>query len=366
MCATPGVLPIPTSPEEITPAWLTGVLRDSRSREGPVVASVEVEPVGVGVGIMSLLFRLTPAYSSGSGPASVVAKMAPPYEQVRQIAAGYRFYETEVAIYRSLSSDLGLSPPRLYHADHEPATDDFVVVMEDLGHLRTSDQLSGCSIGDARLIVTALARHHARWWQDDRLEALPFIRSWELSPYPQYNDQSCKQSWPVVLDRFGDLIPARIRSLGDRWSEIGPPIMEDMPNHPRTLCHGDVRLDNVFFHDDAAGSVTIVDWQIASASPGSADMGYFMSQSLAVDDRRAHEDELTRLYHETLVEGGVHDYAFEEFWDDYRRAVLFCLCYPIQGGAVELVNDRAVALATSMFERSIAGIIDLDADDLMP
>lgn len=366
MRETTGGPGIPSAPEEITTEWLTGVLHGSGTGEDPVVSAIEVEPVGVGIGLMSLLFRLTPTYASGAGPGSVVMKIAPPYEQVREIAAGYHFYEREVAIYTSLGSDLGLRPPHLFCAEHDPATDDFVLVMEDLGHLRNCDQLTGCSIDDARLIVAELARHHARWWEDERLETLPFIQSWAEAPYPQYHDQACKASWPVALERFGHLMPQRIKDLGERWSEIGPALMEDHPHHPRTLCHGDVRLDNVFFHDDGGVPISVVDWQIAGRAPGAGDLSYFMTQSLTVEDRRTYERELTHLYHDTLVTGGVGDYLFEEFWDDYRRGALFCLCYPLQGGAVELVNDRAVALATSMLERSMAAVIDLDADELAP
>ena len=356
---TPGII---AAPEQMTCEWLTAVLRGSGPGDDPVVASVDVEPVGVGVGLMSLLFRLTPTYAAGTGPASVVVKFAPPYPQVREIAAGYHFYEREVAIYQTLGAELALRPPRLYHADHDPDTNDFVVVMEDLGHLRSPDQLDGCPVEDARVIVAELARHHAQWWQSDRLDDLSFLQSWAEPPFPQYHDQAAKQSWPIALERFGDIIPDRIRALGDGWSDIGPALMIDGPNHPSTLCHGDVRLDNVFFHTDGGDPVSIIDWQIAGIGPGANDLAYFTSQSLTVDDRREHEDELTRLYHQTLVDNGVVDYPFDEFWDDYRRSVLFCLCYPLQGGAVELVNDRAVALASGMLERAMAAIIDLDAD----
>ena len=162
-----------------------------------VVDALEIEPVGVGVGIMSLLFRLTPAYASGSGPRSIILKMAPPYEQVRAVAAGYGFYEREVEIYRTLGDEVGLRPP-------------------------------------------------------------------------------------------------------------------------------------------------------------------------ALADRRAHERDLVRLYHDTLVAGGVTDYPFGELWDDYRSTILFCLSYAMGVCAVELANDRAWALAATMLERSIAAIIDLDADELAP
>lgn len=359
-----GVPTIPVTVDEVTPGWLTGALHAGGIEA--VVDALEIEPVGVGVGIMSLLFRLTPDYASGSGPRSIILKMAPPYEQVRAVAAGYGFYEREVEIYRTLGDKVGLRPPALHYADHDAATDDFVVLMEDFRSLRSCDQLDGCSPADAREIVKALAGHHATWWADDRLETLPFVHPWADPPYPQYHLASTTQQWPVVMERFGHLVPDRIRVLGDRWAEIGPPLMEDGPNHPCTLCHGDVRLDNVFFRDGDDDPVSVVDWQIAGVAPGSSDLGYFMSQSLTVADRRAHEQDLVRLYHDTLVAGGVTDYPFGELWDDYRRTILFCLSYAMGVCAVELANDRAEALATVMLERSIAAIIDLDADELAP
>jgi len=352
---------VPTSPDEITPDWLSAAV--AGDGEPISISAVSIEPIGVGIGVMSLLFRLTPTYVSGRGPSSLVAKIAPPYEMVRMIAAGYRFYETEVAIYRNLSPELGMRPPELYYAAHKADTDDFVILMEDFGRLRSDDQLDGCPIGDARDVVHQLALHHAHWWQDERLGE-SYVPRFSRAPYPQFNGQAASMSWPIIDERFGHLIPERIRSLASRWPEIGPPLLEDIENHPLTLCHGDVRLDNIFFHDDDASTVSLVDWAIASAAAGVNDLGYFMSQSLSVEDRRAHEGELTRLYHDTLIENGVTNYSFDDFWLGYRRAILFCLCYPLQAGAVELVNDRAVALATSILERSISAIIDLDADDV--
>jgi hypothetical protein len=353
---------IPADPDGITPEWLTAVLR----RDGDLrVDAVEVEPIGVCIGIMSVLFRVTPTYGSGRGPATVVVKLAPPYEQVRQVAAGYRFYEREVEIYRNLAHELALRPPELFYAAHDPATDDFVIVMEDLGHLHSCDQLQGCGRDEARLVVREMARHHAHWWRDERLGTLPFIQSAAEAPYPQYHEQSTKEAWPVLLERFGDSIPDPIRALGERWNEIGPPIMVGSDDHPATLLHGDLRLDNLFFAADGE-SVYALDWQISFAGGGPTDLAYFTSQSLAVDERRATEADLTRLYHDTLVANGVTDYPFDEFWDDYRRAVLFCFGYPLTGGAVELVNDRAMALAKAMLERSIAAIEDLDAQEMAP
>ncbi len=352
---------VPASREDLTPEWLSSALGGS---DGSVhVSQVEIEPIGVGVGIMSLLFRLTPTYEKGGGPTSLVAKIAPPYEVIRMIAAGYHFYETEVGMYQHLSPELRLRPPALFFAAHDADSDDFVILMEDLGHLRTTDQLDGCRLDDARAIVRQLALHHAHWWEDERL-LQSFVPKFTRAPYPQYNGIAAEQAWPVTEERFGHLMPERIRAIACRWPEVGPPLLVDVENYPLTLCHGDVRLDNIFFHDDSDSTISVVDWQIASAAHGAGDLAYFMSQSLTVEDRRSSEDALTRLYYDTLLENGVTNYSFDDFWLAYRKSILFDLCYPLQAGGGELVNDRAFELVATMLQRSMAAVLDLDADEV--
>jgi len=354
---------VPESPEALTAAWLTDALR--AGGEDLTVADLDVEAIGVGVGIMSLVFRLTPTYEGTKGPATLVVKIAPPWEQIRSIAAGYGFYRREVEIYRNLTSRLGLRPPKCYYGEFNPETQEFVVVIDDLGHLRSVDQLDGCSVADARLIITSLAAHHAKWWGDSSLFDLPYIQTAATPPWPEFNDQGFKQSWPVILERAGDLVPERIVTVGERWSDVGPAIMRKMANHQLTLIHGDVRLDNVFFHTDGGDPVTIIDWQIANIGIGTFDLAYFLSQSLAVEERREHLDDLINLYHATLVEHGVSDYSMDELWADFRMCALFCLTYPVLAGAGELANDRALHLVRTMLERSVRMIIDLDADELV-
>ena len=92
------------------------------------------------------------------------------------IAAGYGMYKREVEIYRELSPELELAPHSHYGAVDEE-TYDFVVIIDDLGHLRSTDQVQGCSVDDARHIVTAVAKHHAQWWNSERLATLPYIQS---------------------------------------------------------------------------------------------------------------------------------------------------------------------------------------------
>ncbi len=77
--------------------------------------------------------------------------------------------------------------------------------------------------------------------------------------------------------------------------------------------------------------------------------------------------DLLRMYHGTLVDNGVKNYSFEACLEDYRKTVLFCLCYPvISGGTYDMSNSRTVELVETMLDRSVSAIVDLNAAELLP
>jgi hypothetical protein len=362
-----GDLPaIPRGIDDITAAWLTAALRHGGAGDDVVVTDFVVEPIGVGVGVMALLYCVRPTYDGEAGPPTVVLKMASIHEPIRQIAKGYRFYEREVGIYNDLAPELSLGTPHCYFARHDPTSDDFVLVLEDLSSMRSCDQVTGCSVADALAVVDALGSFHAQWFANERLLDYAFIERPSDPPYPQYHAQATKADWPVFHERFGSHVPPELNHVGERWYEIGPALMEETANHPWTLAHGDVRLDNIFF-GEGAGDLRIVDWQISYRNSGAFDLAYFLCQSLSVEDRRGHESEILHRYHDTLVANGVSGYDFDELFEDYRRSVLFSFCYPLSAGAnADLVNDRVTELVHAMIDRSVAAILDLDALELTP
>ena len=358
---------IPTTVEKVTPAWLTDALRGSGLLDGGVVTGFNAELIGQGFGLMGLLHRLTPIYDGGSGPATVVLKTPVDHEMTRFVARTFQFYGKEVAFYRTAADRSPLTTPRCLASAHDPESDDFVLLLEDLGDAEVHNQLDGCPPDLAEAAVRALARHHIEFWETPafgkELSWLPY--GWD-PPMPQGVQQGVTMAWEPFLAGFGDHVDDDIRAIGERF----PSVVEEMmyfPEKPTTLAHGDYRLDNLFFrrHEDDT-EVIAIDWQICVRTVGAYDLGYFISQSLTTENRRAHEERLLDVYRSTLAEAGI-DYPADELMEDYRRTVLFCLCYPIQaGGNVELVNDRAVQLVGQMLDRVVAAIRDLDAASLMP
>ena len=354
----------PSTIEDVSADWLTGVLRGS-GFDGAQITDLQVEVIGEGVGIMGLLYRVKLSYSESSAkevPQSVVIKVPSPHEQTRHIARAFMFYGKEIGFYRDAAKDTPLDTPRCYAAHHDPESDDFVLVLEDLDGMEVISQLDGCPIDKAEIAIEALARHHAAFWESERfsedLAWLPF--GWDV-PFPQAIAQGFSQALPTCMEMFPNGVSERIKKVGEKFPTVTSEMME-LADSPVTLAHGDFRLDNLFFQNE---DLKVIDWQICIKTVGGYDVGYFLSQSLTIEDRRNHERDLLDKYRKTLSEIGL-DYPQDRLMEDYRRSVLFCLAYPVQASAAALVNERAVQLVTEMFARVSTAIEDLNADEFLP
>jgi hypothetical protein len=358
----------PTTVDALTPSWLTMALREQAGLGDASVTAVRAEPIGQGVGILCQLARLHLTYddSNVEAPATVIAKIPTLEPQTRQMVALFQFYEREVRFYRELAPRVSLPVARCYYAAHDPGSNDFVLLIEDLGDARIGDQLESCSIEDAERVIDELARLHAAWWNAPELEALDWV--------PDANSEVNRSglmlypmAWPMWKERFGEAVSERVIRAGEALGARYPEILDRLVAGPRTLCHGDCRLDNLFFATDPTHpALRAIDWQIAIRGVGTYDVGYFMTQSLSVDTRRAHEMALLRRYHAALVAGGVTDYGFDQLLEDYRWTALFCFAYPVMGGGLgNLSNERGMALGAAMTARSAAAIEDWKADELL-
>jgi hypothetical protein len=322
----------------------------------------------VGVGLMGLLYRLTVEYRGNdteSMPRTVIVKLPVLIDATRQVAAAYRLYEKEVAFYHQLAPETPLRTPEIYFADHDPDTDNFVLVMQDVGHLRASDQIAGCERDDALAAVAALARHHAAFWNDarfatDELAWLPFGSD---APIPEGVVQGFATYWEPFVEFIGDELSPEIRAVGEWLPGAARDLLSVPEGHAITVSHGDYRLDNLFFDDSRA--VTALDWQITTKAVGGYDFAYFVSQSLSAADRRRYLDELVRTYLGTLADAGI-SYPEDQFWFDVRRTLLFCLVYPVQVMALDLTDPRAAALVREMAQRASSALTEMGALELVP
>ena len=125
---------------------------------------------------------------------------------------------------------------------------------------------------------------------------------------------------------------------------------------PFAVIHGDYRLDNLMFGDDA-DDVVAVDWQTLAVGPPTRDVAYFLGTSVQVDERREHERRLVAAYHAELVRRGVEGYDADQCFDDYRVGHLQGPFITTLGAAyatavrTEAADRMFVAMATRLLRR---------------
>ena len=155
--------------------------------------------------------------------------------------------------------------------------------------------------------------------------------------------------------------------IGRKFESNITAIVNRISEPPRTIVHGDFRLDNLFFATPEGGDpLTVIDWQLASRARGVFDVAYFICGTVPPAERKANEMDLLRMYHSVLAENGVHGYGFDQCFEDYRLSVLLCLGYSVlAAGQLDMANERGVELFTTIMERTTSAIIDLNAGELL-
>lgn len=360
----------PHQPRDVTPAWLTDVLRDTNAIAPDVaVTSVRSDSLSEGVGMMGVVSRLHLEYDApGAGPRSLILKSASEAPMSRQVAAQFRLYEREVNFYVGLGAALEPTVPHAYYAEFAPETVDYAILMQDFAGYRTGDQVVGADIEQARRAVEALASFHAQFWNRVDDPALDWVPSTNSDLVRESMIEGCIAGWDKMVALFADLLPKQLKEAKSAYLSRLPALYEAMVEGHQTLAHTDYRADNLLFGDEPGHqSIVILDWSAVAKSKGVQDLAYFLTQNLSDHCRANHDSELHRLYYDTLVKEGV-DYSFEAFDKDYELGVLFNFVYAIViASALDISNERATAFVGKLASRSAECIVDRGLlDTLLP
>jgi hypothetical protein len=344
----------PTHPDHLSADWLSTAL-------GRPISDFTVEYLGEGAGLLAWVMRLV-LVSPDDGAKTVIAKFPSPSEENRAVASSFDMYQREVGFYRDIEPHVSIRNPKCLHAEIEPTSADFVLLLEDLGHMRIGDQVAGCSVEEARAVLRSLAGLHASTWRGNNLP--PMIS--------QNNEKQIRGmiagfegGWPVVSGRFGDVIPAGAKGIGERMPGAVARLLDTMCADPICLSHADMRLDNIFFDETSDGEieVAIVDWQSVCTSAPEQDLAYFLTQSVprAVLARQ----DLLAEYHAELTRHGV-EYDITTCRERYRASALYLLCYAVTiAGTLDLQNERGTQLARTLLGNSLAALDEIDAFELL-
>lgn len=311
---------------------------------------------------MGELYRVTPVYSAGAGPDSVVVKLPSRFEDNRAQGVALNMFEAEVRFYNEMASEVGVGLPHIYLADVTPGTAEFVIVMEDLSDLTMVDQSAGMSPEQAAAAVTVLAQVHAVWWGRAHEPSLEWIPSM-IGPRIEMVDQMLPPLLPNFSALFADHLPTGGLEVYKRFAGNYLKINKIMcERSPWTLAHQDFRVENLMFGPEGSGKVVVLDWQGMGRGPGAYDLGYVLSGSMEPDVRRRCEADLLSTYLRTLHACGVSDYSADQLAEDYALAQIMggLATALVVGGGMDLSNERGMQLGITMAVRHVTAALDHD------
>lgn len=348
---------IPDSETDLTASWFTQVLE--KETAGAVVRTVDLEPIGVGAGMMSRLFRASLGYGTGQGPGSVVVKLPTGNEQNKTVAVTFDNYRREVEFYRRSAHATPMRTPKSYLAEHCGA-DSFALVLEDLSDWSQGDQVIGCELDRAEAVMDALADLHGAFWNRVDGEDMRWLPDTCPSVMSDGLATGTEASWDDFVRVFDDMLTDELKTAKSAYLKGLPGVQAHINASPRTIIHGDFRMDNLFFRSENTGiEVACCDWQAPVRGKGIHDIAYFLSGSIDTEMRRHHEINLIERWLESLRQHGVSDYDVDQAFADYKLAILMLWTYVVVvGGGLAAENERGTSWVTAMVERSTAAMTD--------
>ena len=354
----------PKTVDELTTQWLQQAL--TQHLNSAAITDFESHVIGLGEGFMGQLARLTLRYEdqNDAAPASVIAKFAATRADTREMARDQNLYRRELGFYQDIGSRVGIRVPACYYSDYNEETQHFVMLLEDMAPGEASDQVVGTSRETSRQVIENFAILHAKWWNDDRLDGYDWAR-WIINEMPMEEGLARLQESIKQVEETGrfDAYPEMKRLM-----YMLPPLfrMQPAPPFPFSLTHGDLRSDNIIQPTDEGGEFCVLDWQLAGKGDPVNDIARWMAQSISIEDRKATEQQLLKLYHQKLLEEGVTGYSYRAFINGYKlNLVVILVMFSMSMDSVDQSTDRAKALFHQFYSRLDSALVDWEIEKLL-
>jgi hypothetical protein len=320
---------LPLSLDDLSPEWLTEAL--SSVSPGTVVDDVVVDSVIWGTATKAFL-KVSYRERADDGPPEALCIKGCFQQDMRPLAGlGCRL---EAAFYRDLAPAIGTTMLRTWYADFDEATNQGVVITDDLRAAEVSFGQAGMaySVDEVAAGLELQAAWHGRTWDRSGPASAPWLTvGSSFFRHAMENFLMQPEHWAKFLqlpqtDALVDGLENRermIRAVRWRWQLDDAGVL--------CLNHGDAHIGNTY---RVAGEAAprFLDWQVFSLGPWADDVAYFMVGSLNIEDRRQHEEELVRHYLKALAATGAPAPSFDEAMQTLRghhlHGVLWAMCPP--------------------------------------
>jgi len=350
-----------TTEEQITPGWLTDILRrNGHLVQGGVIA-LDKECFKT---LFSLFYRIEAQYSNDAIPAlpsKMLLKLPLPDNE-----ASLKMGKDEVFVYNTLTKAMN-DPPVVpfFDAVYSPDSQRWQILMGDMSNSHFQPELPIPPSGrHCELCVETLAQFHAFWWEHPSLgvEIGKLFDKESLAELEEF----VRKGLSAFIDALGDRLSPNRRKACEETMEFLPTFWASRLTSivRNTLIHGDAHTWN-FLHpkDTKNGRAYLIDLATSNRiRPPTNDLAYMMALQWYPERRALMEESLLRRYHSTLLSHGVKGYTWEDCQLDYRYSVMNHLFTPVlqrHGGQIP------TAVWWHNFERISEAYKDLNCAELL-
>lgn len=333
-----------TTVEQVTPQWLTQILKREKLLGDEQVLGITVHP---NVAFNSTITHFTLTFSAPVPPAvpqQVLLKCNLPADWAR--AAGQR----EVQFYQMvahLPDHPSIIVPCL-DAAYDPHTGDSHLLLSDLSESHdapiTRDQLLDPSTSvppreQIARVIDTLARLHAFWWQHPQLgTGIARVGTWCNSEQHIVSENARRQrAWDDLWAHEHTWFPPALRALYETLLQQQVSLWKTY-TFPRlaaythlTLTHGDAYFSNFLCpRPGYTGDTYLIDWQGPEVYRGTIDVVNLCATFWTRAQRAEHEQWILERYYASLCAHGVTHYSWEDLVVDYQLAIIDWLLNTLQ------------------------------------
>jgi hypothetical protein len=350
---------------ELTHEWFTDALREGGTIPAQaVVASAESRLIGTGQLGLVALAELRYDGAGEDAPTSVVVKLPSEDAGSRGLGAAMGVYESEVRFYQKIAPRLpDAAIPRMHWGQVDPQTGRFTLVIDDLSPTaEVGDMVGGGTLAQAELAIGELVKIQAPLWNEPRLHD----QAWLGLARTEMLFSAVAPALEPFVERFGErLDPAHV-DLARRLIPKAPRCVKKVWKPPFVVGHGDYRLDNMLFGCvPGAPPISVIDWQGARLAPPLLDAAIYLGSCLGLDERRIHEEELLRGYHEKLCAAGIDGFSFADCLESYRGSSLYPFLLTVAVSVTLARTERGDQMWAQLFSASADVVRDTGAAALL-
>jgi len=354
---------LPTTPTDIDAAWLNEHL-PADALGGSAATAVSVEDIGTGTGIFGQLGRLRITLDDGN-EVSLVAKLPCVEPANLEVALMLGIYEREIKMFEQVIPNSSLTAPTC----HLALTGDggsFVIVMDDMSaEWDVGDQVVGATLAQTETIIDALVGLHAEWWEHPDLDQMDWLPRPDAPQYVAAVPGIYRAGLEPLRTGWSDRVSQEAMAVAHRLEPKFEEVLQRTAGGPTTLIHTDTRLDNIFFARDGSPKVAFIDFQLALAGRGVADVAYLVGTSVPREIAKEHWEQLLHRWYDGITNAGI-TYGWDDCLTHYREAALYYLSGAMSlTGTMDAGNERGAQMAEAYITRVLEHAVATNAASVL-